>query len=281
MVVDGRKDELSLRIEWFHLNKVYVEQAEGIRDRRPHHPKKRPGLLDFTASVRKGITALLGPAGAGKSTLLRITAVASVPDDGRVTYQTEDKERYVWSKGVAAMGGSPSMDILRSRIGYVPQQKRSNQDISMEEALSYLAQSYRIVQPRKYSAEMIARWGLAGFRKEPLCELPESVMSRYFLVRSLIMDPDIWLLDEPTKGLDSWGLHLLGEELNRRRSRSIILIATNDLKLAEVADDLLLMDQGGCRRFGKRKYITAGVPEGTVASWYKVMHTFSRQRRFR
>jgi ABC-type multidrug transport system ATPase subunit len=167
------------------------------------------------------------------------------------------------------------MEALRRRIGYVPQRKRLNQDIPLDEMLLYLAQSHKIRQPKKRAAELIARWGLAGYRKQSLKDLPREVATRYIMARSLIAEPVFWLLDEPVQDLDEWGWHLFMQELARRRNRGITLLATHDLSLAEVADTLLLMESGALRRIGPRKILTAGVPDGKVASWYETMQTFS------
>ncbi|MDR6226011.1 ABC transporter ATP-binding protein [Desmospora profundinema] len=262
-----------MRIEWSHVNKVFFEQEGG--DRPSYQRQAQTGLLDFTASLRQGVTVILGPEGSGKSTLLRVTAAATVPDDGRITYQTRRSEVHVWSKSIAALGSAAPVEALRRRIGYVPQRKRLNHDTLLDESLLYLAQSYQLPQPKKRAAELIARWGLAGYRKQPLTELPREVAARYIIARSLLGEPLIWLLDEPVQGLDEWGWHLFTQELSRRRSRGITLLATNDLDLAEAADTLLLMESGGCRRIGPRKILTAGVPDGKVASWYQAMQTFS------
>jgi ABC-type multidrug transport system ATPase subunit len=267
------KDDGSLHIEWSHVSKVFYEQKGG--DRTSSQRQTRTGLLDFTGSLREGVTVILGPEGSGKSTLLRVTATAIVPDDGRITYQTRRSEVHVWSKSIASMGSAAPMEALRRRIGYVPQRKRLNQDIPLDEMLLYLAQSHKIRQPKKRAAELIARWGLAGYRKQSLKDLPREVATRYIMARSLIAEPVFWLLDEPVQDLDEWGWHLFMQELARRRNRGITLLATHDLSLAEVADTLLLMESGALRRIGPRKILTAGVPDGKVASWYETMQTFS------
>ncbi|PTM59837.1 ABC transporter ATP-binding protein [Desmospora activa] len=263
-----------MRIEWSHVNKVFYGKEEG--DRFSYQRQAQTGLLDFTASLKQGVTVILGPEGSGKSTLLRVTAAAAVPDDGRITYQTHRSEVHVWSKSIAAMGSASPMEALRQRIGYVPQRKRLNHDTPLDESLLYLAQSYQLPQPKKRAAELIARWGLAGVRKQPLNELSRDVAARYIIARSLISEPPIWLLDEPAHGLDDWGWQLFMQELTRRRQHGITVLATNDLELAEAADHLLLMEAGSCRRIGPRKILTAGVPDGTVASWYRTMQTFSK-----
>ncbi|MFC4076295.1 ATP-binding cassette domain-containing protein [Salinithrix halophila] len=266
-----------MRIEWSHVNKRYQDSVTDYRH-RPYNQEAQTGLLDFTASVRRGITAVLGPEGAGKTTLLRVTAASLVPDDGRITYQTRQNEVQVWSRSVAAMGGASPVDSLRRRIGYVPRKKRSRQELTVEESFHYLARFCRLPRPRIRAAELIAKWGLAGYRKHPVKDLPDGPSARYIMARSLVADPVVWLLDEPAEGLDELGWELFCEEVAERHAKGITLIATNDLKIAEAADVLLLMENGTCRRLGQRKLLTAGVPDGTVSSWYKTMQTFSAAR---
>lgn len=256
-----------MRIEWSHLNKVYVPKN------RPR--ERRIGLLDFTAAARKGITAVLGPKGSGKSTLLQLTAGLLVPDDGRITYWLGDGETAIWSKGRAAAVGTSALGSLKSRITYIPPMRRLKMSITLENYLLYHAQLGQLPYPRRRVAELIAEWGLAAARRVPLSAVSETMVKRVLLIEMLLRDPLIVLLDEPTEGLDQWGKRLLWRELRRRASRRIILIATQDLRWAECADDLLLMESGSCRRMGPKKLLTANVPEGTVAAWYEMMQTFA------
>ncbi|GGE08475.1 hypothetical protein GCM10011571_07230 [Marinithermofilum abyssi] len=265
-----------MRIEWSHIKKVYRTEDDKKWSSRLIFPREtRTGLLDFSASTKRGITVVLGPKGSGKSTLLKVTATISVPNDGRVTYTMDNKKVWVWSRNRAEMSGTSGLEGLKNRIGYVPQRKRLEEDISVEEAMVYLAQNRRVPQPKRRAAELMARWGLAGYRKHELSQLPKSALSRYWLAQSLLTDPDIWLLDEPAEGLDELGWELLCQELLHHPSHRLTLIATNDLELAECADHLMLMEGGSCRRLGARHLLTASVPDGSVASWYRTMQTFS------
>ncbi|MBO2531798.1 ABC-type multidrug transport system, ATPase component [Planifilum fulgidum] len=259
-----------MRIEWSHLNKVYASK---------NHPRsRRIGLLDFTAAARKGITAILGPEGSGKSTLLQLTAALQVPDDGRITYQLEDGETVIWSRGRAAAAGTSALGNLKSRMIYIPPMRRMNHSISLEKYLLYRAQLSQLPYPRRRVAELIAEWGLAAVRRASLSAIPGEMVKRVLLVEMLLRDPLIALLDEPTAGLDHWGKRLLWRELRRLAPHRIILVATRDLRWAECADDLLLMESGTCRRMGPKKLLTANVPEGTVAAWYEMMQTFANHR---
>ncbi|MFD1395991.1 ATP-binding cassette domain-containing protein [Kroppenstedtia eburnea] len=266
---------MRLRIEWTHVDKwvgTDDEQKGGDPSRR-----RRRGLLDFTVTLREGITVVLGPEASGKSTLLRVTSTVSVPDDGRITYVLDDQS-YVWSRRMAAKGGAPPVASLRRKIGYVPPYRRLQMDLGLEESLVDLALYHGVSHPKRRAVETVARWGLAAYRRHPLRELPEHVASRYLMASSLVGDPVLWVVDEPSADLEDWGYRLFLAELKRRRGKGITLIATDDLELAEEADYLLLMESGSCRRIGQRKLLTSSVPDGTVASWYQAMQTFTARK---
>src|SRR5690606_23763183 len=163
------------------LNKVYASK---------NHPRsRRIGLLDFTAAARKGITAILGPEGSGKSTLLQLTAALQVPDDGRITYQLEDGETVIWSRGRAAAAGTSALGRataagtsalgnLKSRMIYIPPMRRMNPSISLEKYLLYRAQLSQLPYPRRRVAELIAEWGLAAVRRASLSAIPGEMVQR-------------------------------------------------------------------------------------------------------
>lgn len=261
-------------IEWAHLS--YRTQAPSTKG----SDYRYKGLLDITASVPNGITIVLGPKGSGKSTLLKLTATLLVPDDGRITYYDEEMDDEVtWSRSSMMQSGISCLRGLKEQIGYVPAIKKIDHDRTVESSLIDLAQLRRIRHPKKTSAEFIAKWGLAGVRKSPLYELKGAILKRYLLVQSLLGNPKVWILDEPTAGLDELGRRLLSWELvHQPRSRLTLIATTDDMKLAELADYLMLLESGYCRRLGKKKYLTASVADGTVASWYQVMQTFSKTK---
>jgi ABC-2 type transport system ATP-binding protein len=268
---------LPLRIDWFHLRKTFDSYDASRRSFR----SPCLGLLDFSASIRAGVTVILGPKGAGKTTLLRLTAMVSVPDDGRIIYQWGEQKSYVWSKGNATAGSS-FLTELKGKISYVPVHCRWETDMTVEKAFLYEAQLKRVMNPRRKSAEIVAKWGLAGFRRSFVSELSGGAFKRFLLAHSLLVDPSIWILDEPTEGLDELGKKLLWRELRSNPQGRITMIATEkDMELAEAADDLILMEAGACRRIGKKKYLAASVPEGTVAAWYQAMQAFANLRHFR
>ncbi len=238
------------------------------------------GLLDFSASVREGITALLGPKGSGKTTLLKLTALQLVPDDGRVAFYLNGKQPWVWSRRKFEKPEATGFFDLKQCIHFTPHVKRLNHTATVETALLRKAQLMRVSFPRKKSAELIAKWGLAGYRKMQVSRLSGAVLKRYLLAYGLIAPAPVWLLDEPTIELDPWGRHLLIQELKKRAKGQITLIAVEkDMDLAEHANDLILLESGACRRIGNRTILTSSVPEGTVKAWYEAMQAFSYLRK--
>ncbi|MFC7441941.1 ATP-binding cassette domain-containing protein [Laceyella putida] len=219
---------------------------------------------------------VLGSRGSGKSTLLRVTATVMVPDDGNVLYQLNGTETVEWSRGQLMASGISGVTRLKEKISYIPHMKQLDHDMTVEQSLIMQAQGKRVLRPRKRSMELLTRWGLAGVRNTPLYQLRGGVLKRYLLVHSLIGRPQLWILDEPTDGLDPLGRALLWQELRQAPKGRVTLIATErDMALAELADQLILMECGQCRRQGKKKWLTAGVAEGTVSAWYRTMQTFS------
>lgn len=262
-----------LWIDWSHVSKIYEKRIEETGYRR--NIERSVGLLDFSASIRRGITVVLGPEKSGKTTLLKLTATLMVPHDGSIAFQTNEGEHFIWSQRSASSPQESNIAKLKELIGYIPPIRKVTTDITCEESLLYLARFRRVVQPRRRCAELIAKWGLAGHRKVPLAKLPPHILKRYLLAQSLLVQPKFWILDEPTWGLDDLGRQLLMNELEDKSKERIVLMATQDLSFAECADDLILLEDGSCRRIGKKKFLTASVSEGTVEAWYQTMQTFA------
>lgn len=267
-----------MRINWQHVRKIFEQ-----KEQPPEAQYLRTGfmgLLDFSASVREGITVLLGPKDSGKTTLLKLTALQFVPDDGRITFHLNEKNPWIWSRRNIEKPEVTGLFDLKQCIHFTPHVKRLNHTATVESALLRKAQSMRVSYPRKKSAELIAKWGLAGYRKRQINQLSGAVLKRYLLAYGLIAPAPVWLLDKPTAELDPWGRYLLIQELKKRAKGKITLMAVEkDMELAEYANDLILLEAGACRRIGNRKLLTSSVPEGTVRAWYEAMQAFSYLRK--
>ncbi len=199
---------------------------EGVTVRYPGRPPV-VALSQVSLCLRPGVTLVRGPSGAGKSTLLRVLATLQPPSKGGVCYP--------WP-GTQAPG----------RCGYVPQENRLTQSLAVEDALRYLAAVRGLPGDHGRVAALLARWGLEPLRRKRLCRLSSGEARRWLLAQSQLLDPDLWLLDEPLHGLDAWGVQTLRAELasyGRRAARYAVLVSHGP-GLDDLADTTVQLEGG-------------------------------------
>ncbi len=206
-------------------------EIAGVTVRFPGRPPVL-ALCDLSLQLRPGVTLIRGPSGAGKSTLLRVLAGLQMVERGAV--------RYPW----------PSVEVAQ-RTGYVPQENRLDHTLGVEDALRYLAGVRGLPCGRADVAPLMARWGLELLRRRPVCELSSGEARRWLLAQSQLLDPDLWLLDEPLRGLDAYGVAALRRQLVACRSRSArgeqryAIVVAGDPRLEDLASAIIRLERGG------------------------------------
>ncbi len=189
--------------------------------------------VDFT--IRQGeFFGFLGPNGAGKTTVMRIIFCYMPPNAGTVT---------VFGMDVV---GHPSE--IKRRIGVMPQDNNLDPDLSVLENLVVYARYFDI---KKSDALRIGR-ELLGFveltEKEnvQIDELSGGMKHRLLLARSLVNEPELLILDEPTTGLDPHSRRAVWDRLNRLKARNTtLLLTTHYMEEAErLCDRVAIMDSG-------------------------------------
>ena len=186
-------------------------------------------------SVRAGeCYGLLGPNGAGKSTTLRLLLGLSRPDAGAISLL-----------GLSVPGQAR---LARARVGVVPQADALDPDFSVSENLlvfgRYFGMSSAAIEQR--IPDLLAFAGLTGKRDARIGELSGGMKRRLTLARSLVNDPEILFLDEPTTGLDPQARHLIWDGLKQLVKRGkTILLTTHFMDEAErLCDRLAIIDHG-------------------------------------
>ena len=184
--------------------------------------------LDLPAG---GITAVVGPNGAGKTTLLRLLAGLDRPQEGQVL-----------------LGGRPVLEgrERRGAIGLVTHQPRLYPQLSPLELLRFHAQLHGLRPPASELAVLLDAQGLTPWAHRPARTLSRGLAQRLALLRALLPDPAVLLLDEPFTGLDPAAAADLTERLLAARAAGrAILLTTHDLERLPGLADALLALRGG------------------------------------
>jgi ABC-2 type transport system ATP-binding protein len=162
--------------------------------------------------------ALVGPNGAGKSTLLALLAGALEPSEGTVD--------------------------VHARVGWVPQRPAHYARLSARENLELFARLEGVSAPRASAQGLLDRFGLpAGHR--PSGELSVGNRQRLNVALSLLGEPEVLLLDEPTASLDPGQRRRVWEIVNALRGKGgAVCVATQNLEEIDHADRVLVLLDG-------------------------------------
>ncbi|MDX1467800.1 MAG: ABC transporter ATP-binding protein [Acidimicrobiia bacterium] len=211
---------------------------------------------DFTAvdavdfDIHKGEAfGFLGPNGAGKTSTMKMITTVSPITDGKLT---------VFGLDPAAQGRD-----IRRRIGVVPQEDNLDQELTVSENLyvygRYHDMSRSEINPR---IEELLEFAQLSDRKDSRVEpLSGGMKRRLTIARSLINEPDLVILDEPTTGLDPQARHLLWDRLYRLKQEGATLIITTHYmdEAEQLCDRLVVMDKG--------KIVAEGSPRGLIEQY--------------
>lgn len=146
---------------------------------------------NISFSIKKGETiGFLGPNGAGKTTTMRIITTFSP-----ATYGTVEVGGYDIFKDA---------QIVRKKIGYLPERPPLYFDMRVEEYLDYIAQIKDISKKNKknYIDEAIEKCGLTEMRSRIIGNLSKGYKQRVGIAQAIVNKPELLILDEPTSGLD-------------------------------------------------------------------------------
>ncbi|HEY7332999.1 MAG TPA: ABC transporter ATP-binding protein [Candidatus Limnocylindria bacterium] len=208
---------------------------------------------DFTAvdgvdfDVRTGEAfGFLGPNGAGKTSTMRMIACSSPITDGDLS--------------VIGMDPRSQAAEIKSRLGVVPQIDNLDAELTVRENLLMYARYFDIgsdVAARR-ADELLEFVQLTERAKDQVEPLSGGMKRRLTIARSLINEPELIILDEPTTGLDPQARHLVWERLYRLKQRGATLIITTHYmdEAEQLCDRLVVMD--------KAKIVAEGSPRGLI-----------------
>ncbi len=204
---------------------------------------------DISLTLDAGVCALVGANGAGKSTLLRLITTLLTPDAGEIRFNGLDTR-------IAA-------EEVRQHLAYLSSTTRMYQRLSGRELLAYVGGFFNLTGDHLATRinAMVETFSLSAFLDQRIEGLSTGQLQRINLARTLLPDPDLLILDEPTTGLDVLAAQALVEAVNSaRRPGRLIIIATHILREVELsADHLVVLRHGKIIFQGKPAQLGAGV----------------------
>jgi lipooligosaccharide transport system ATP-binding protein len=190
---------------------------------------------DIDFDVERGEAfGFLGPNGAGKSTTMRMIGCVSPVSAGTLQ---------LFGMNAATQGRQ-----IRARLGVVPQLDTLDTELSVMENLVVYGRYFDIprAECRRRAKELLEFVQLSDRADSVVDNLSGGMKRRLSITRSLINEPDLLLLDEPTTGLDPQARHVLWDRLYRLKHDGVTLIITTHYmdEAEQLCDRLVVMDGG-------------------------------------
>ena len=159
----------------------------------------------------ENISVLIGQNGVGKSTLLRIIAGLEEQDKGQVT---------LWHN---SNGQIP----IRENISYLGHKLALKEDLSVRENINFWKKFYNCISPDADYKEL----GLEGLRHQKIRDLSQGQRKKVALLRIVMADKKIWLLDEPLSNLDEQAANYFKNKLMSKVSDHKLILVTSHQRL--------------------------------------------------
>ncbi len=194
---------------------------------------KNLALDDVSAVFENGIYGILGPNGSGKSTLFNIITDNLKATKGKVCID---------GKNILSMGRT-----YRGILGYMPQQQGFYEDFTVTMFLKYFAalKGIKKTAAKKEIEKILATVNLKEVAKEKIKSLSGGMKQRVLFAQSILNNPKILILDEPTAGLDPKERINFRNMLAELSQDRIILLATHIVSDIEcIADHVILLKKG-------------------------------------
>ena len=204
--------------------------------------------IDFEVAAGEAF-GFLGPNGAGKSSTMRMIGCVSPATEGRLR----------------VLGLDPATDgpTIRARLGVVPQEDNLDMELTVAENLLIYGRFFdlpkSVIRPR--IDELLEFVQLSERRNSRVEPLSGGMKRRLTIARSLINEPDLLLLDEPTTGLDPQARHALWDRLHELTQQGVTLLLTTHYmdEAEQLCDRLVVMSDA--------RIVAEGSPHELIASY--------------
>lgn len=209
--------------------------------------------LNFAAE-NGDIIALLGPNGAGKSTLMNMIAGFLAPTSGKIT---------VLGKNIAEYPV-----FAKENIGFLPEGAPLYADLTVKRFLTYMAELRGLKKDAVCKAADIAN--ITDVMEQKIETLSKGYRRRVGFAQSILSNPPILLLDEPTDGLDPNQKDYIRELIKKMSANKTIIISTHLLDEAEsVCNRIIVLDKGQIKADGDLQTLLKQTKSKNIAAAFR------------
>lgn len=203
-------------------------------------------MNNINLDLGPGLFGLLGPNGAGKSTLMRTLATLQKPDEGTITYNGTD----IVSKP----------DVMRSTLGYLPQDFGVYPRMSAEALLDHIAILKGVnnkTERREQILSLLHSVDLFKHKTASVATFSGGMRQRFGVAQALLGDPKVLIVDEPTAGLDPFQRQTFLDLLSEAGEEKIIILSTHIVEdVRDLCPDMAIIGEGAV--------IARGAPESLI-----------------
>ena len=215
-------------------------------------------IKDMTLDIESGdIVCLLGPSGSGKTTIIRLLIGAIAADSGEIFF---DKVKM------------PNLKLLK-KVGFMPQNDALYDDLSGEDNLKFFAELYGVgkKEQTKRIEEMLSLVDLLSDRKKFVKHYSGGMKKRLSLAITLLHEPDVLLLDEPTVGIDPVLRHKLWEQFKAiKKAGKTIIVSTHVMDEVTECDKAALIYKGNLIQYDTVEKLLKQTKNGKVEELFLV-----------
>jgi ABC-2 type transport system ATP-binding protein len=212
--------------------------------------------ISFTVSAGE-IVGFLGPNGAGKTTTLAMLLGLLLPTSGQVR--------------VLDLAMPAERQRILARVNFTSPYVALPGNLTVDENLTVFALLYGVRDPGERIGRLLERFGLAPMRRRPAGRLSSGESTRLGLVKALLNDPEVLLLDEPTASLDPDSAERVRESLRaiRTERRMTIFYTSHNMQEVErLSDRIVFLHQGRIIADGPPRAVLRAFAQDTLEEMF-------------
>ncbi|MFK8795585.1 ABC transporter ATP-binding protein [Planococcus plakortidis] len=225
---------------------------------------RKPVLKDVSFSIKKGeLVGLIGLNGAGKSTTIKHIIGIMQPKSGAIRLNGRTFEE--------------DIDAYRSAFSYIPETPVLYEELTLREHLELTAMAYGLEQEvfEQRSAALLKEFRMEKRLKWFPSHFSKGMRQKVMIMSAFLVDPDLYIIDEPFVGLDPLGIKSLLDQMEQqKRSGASVLMSTHILSTAErYCDRIILLHNGRVRAIGTMPELRQafGMPDASLDDLYIAM----------